>query len=200
MHRKINILVTLTTTILSAIALTACGTTAHSIDSGDELAKASVAPSDTVVFGKFRLVRNGAEAEIGEGMFASSAMLHLYEQGEQREIVGKVGKGGEFAWVLAPGHYRVSGIGFDNRGERAATDTSFTFTVAAEYDAIYVGTITLETTFESGYYGLNGVVDRFTVSDDCKIDCTGRLARLGLSADAATVSLLQHEGRLARTN
>ena len=186
--------------IVAVFALSACGTTARTIDSGEELAKASAATADTVVFGKFRLLRNGSEANLGEGIFANSATLHLYDQGERREIAGKVGKGGEFAWVLAPGQYRVSSIGFNNRGERAETETDFSFTVSADSEAIYVGTITLETTFDSGYFGLNGVVDRYTVSDDCANDCAGRLERLGLSSDAATVSLLQQEGQLARTN
>jgi hypothetical protein len=186
--------------IVALAALSACGTTAKTVDSGDELARVSKGPADTVVFGKFRLLRNGAEAKLGDGIFASSATLHLYDQGERREIAGKVGKGGEFAWVLPPGRYQVSSIGFDNRGERAATDTDFSFTVAAGSEAIYIGTITLETTFDSGYFGLNGVVDRYTVSDDCADDCADRLARLGLASGKATVSLLQQEGQLARTN
>ncbi len=186
--------------IVTVFALSACGTRERKIDSGDELAAATKATTDTVVFGKFRLLRNGNEANLGDGIFASSATLHLYDQGERREIAGKVGKGGEFAWVLAPGQYRVSSIGFDNRGERAETGTDFSFTVSAGNGAIYVGTITLETTFDSGYFGLNGVVDRYTISDDCANDCADRLARLGLSSETATVSLLQQEGQLARTN
>jgi hypothetical protein len=192
-------LVTLSS-IVAVFALSACGMTARTVDTGAELAKETVAATDAVVFGKFRLLRNGNEANLGDGIFANSATLHLYDQGERREIAGKVGKGGEFAWVLAPGQYRISSIGFDNRGERAQTDTEFSFTVAAGKDAVYVGTITLETTFDSGYFGLNGVVDRYTISDDCANDCADRLARLGLASDAATISLLQQEGQLARTN
>ena len=81
--------------IVGVFALSACGTTARTIDSGEELAKVSASPSDTVVFGKFRLLRNGNEANLGDGIFANSATLHLYDQGEQREVAGKVGKGGE---------------------------------------------------------------------------------------------------------
>ena len=193
-----NLIVTITV-VLAMGALSGCATTAKSIDSDATLAKAA-SSTDAVVFGKFRLIRNGHEANVGDGIFATTATLHLYQDGAGKAIVGKVGDDGEFAWALAPGQYRVSSIGFDNRGERAETDTDFTFTVSADHDAVYVGTITLETTFDSGYFGLNGAVDRYTISDDCMSDCSDRLARLGLSADAAAVSLLQQEGQLARSN
>ena len=172
-----------------------CTTTA-SIESGEALSK-RVAPGDTVVFGKLRLIRNGEEARLGSGVFESGAKLHLVNMASGKQTIGRVGKGGEFAWALEPGHYEVVTIGFDNRGEHKQAETSFTFAVSDDHDAVYVGTVALEASFHSGYYGFNGTVDDYTVSNDCAADCAARLDRLGLSADSVDVALLQEQYHLA---
>lgn len=195
-----NIVATISVCLLALVGVSGCANTASSIDSGAELAKAASAPSDTIVFGKFRLVRNGYEAKLGTSVFANSATLHLYQQDGNEKIVGKVGRDGEFAWVLKPGSYRVSSIGFYNRGDKVEPVTDFTFNVPAEQEAIYVGTITLESTFDSGFLGVNGTVDRYTVNNDCEMDCANRLEQLGLSADSATVALMQDNSQFARRN
>ena len=189
--------IVLCTTVLTALGLSACSTMT-SIESGDQLADA--APGEPVVFGKFRLVRNGNEANLGTGPFANRAMLHMVNGKDSREIVGQVGDDGEFAWTLAPGRYSLTAIDFDSRGERETADTNFTFTVPADRKAVYIGSITLEATFESGYYGLNGTVDDYRVTNDCAADCEGRLAKLGLSMNDMAVELLTEQYHLARTD
>ena len=186
------------TCVVALVGLAGCGTAVATIHSGEELARASVDATVTVGFGQFRLVRNGQEADLGDGVFASSAALQLFDSEDGCDITGKVGKDGEFAWALHPGEYSVSSVSFTNRGDRVVTPTNFTFTVSENQEAIYVGTITLEATIDSGYYGMNGTIDRFTVIDDCALDCAGRLEQLGLNADAATTSLFRQEGQLAR--
>jgi hypothetical protein len=181
---------------LALAGIAGCANTAQNIDSTADLAKATAA-SDAVVIGKFRLVRNGQEAKLGTGVFANSATLHLYQSDGNEKYVGKVGQDGEFAWVLKPGSYRVSNIGFYNRGERVEPVTDFTFTVPAGQEAIYVGTITLETTFDSGYHGVNGTVDSYTVANEFETDCENRLEKLGLSADSVTVALMQDNSHYA---
>ena len=190
----------MTTACVLALGLSGCATTATSIDSGDELAAAAAGTSDAVAFGKFRLVRNGREANIGGGIFASAAKLHFYQTDTDREIVGKVGKDGEFAWVLEPGTYQLSNIDFHNRGEKVALRTDFTFSVAADTRASYVGTVTLETSLDNGYYGVNGTVDRYTVTDDCAAECDSRLSQLGLSTADMSISLMQQQSQVASTN
>ena len=173
-----------------------CTTTA-SIESGEALSK-RVVPGDTVVFGKLKLIRNGEQAQLGSGVFASGAKLHLVNIANGKQTIGRVGQDGEFAWALEPGNYEIVTIGFDNRGEHKQADTSFTFAVSDAHDAVYVGTVSLETSFQSGYYGFNGTVDDYTVSNDCAQDCAARLDRLGLSANSMDVALLQEQYHLAR--
>lgn len=194
-----NIAVT-TACVFGAVGLTGCATTSSSIDSSAELAQATQSKDAGVVFGKFRLVRNGQDVQLGEGVFANSATLHLNQDGDAREIVGKVGRDGQFAWVLQPGDYHITSIVFSHRGEKFSPQTNFAFTASTDHKASYVGTITLETTIDSGYLGLNGIVDRITVKDDCAADCEARLTRLGLSTDELTTSLLRWEGQVAVIN
>lgn len=184
--------------LLGLLALSGCASTG-SIDSSDELAKA-VNGSEKLIFGKFRLVRNGEEADLGAGLFATTAELHVVNGDGERDLVGKVGKDGEFAWALEPGTYQVTTIGFDNRGEREETGANFAFTVPADYDAVYVGTITLEASFDSGWYGTNGAVDNMFISNDCERDCAERMETLGLSMDTMTVSVFESRTQMARTN
>jgi len=174
-----------------------CSTTTKSIDSETELAKALVSPDSAVVFGKFRLVRNGDTVKLGNGIFANSATLRLIQDGVGDTIVGQVGRNGEFAWVLQPGEYRVSNIGFKTRGDTFEPEADFSFTVAPGNDAVYVGTVTLESTMNYGYYALNGTIDSYSVDNDCAADCATRLQKLGLDSDEVVVALLQQEGRLA---
>ncbi len=182
--------------LLAAAMLAGCGTTA-SIETREDLASVD---SGSVVFGKFRLVRNGEEANVGNGMFGTSALIHVENQSVEHSIVGKVGDNGEFAWALEPGKYAIKSIAFDNRGERQETDAHFTFTVEPGQKAVYIGTILLEASFENGYYGMNGSVDDFSISNDCSTDCQARLTALGLSMDDMAVEVMQEPYQLARTN
>lgn len=184
---------------LAAAALAGCSTTAGTIDNSEELARVSNG-ADSVVFGKFTLVRNGEEARLGDGMFATTASLHVTSADGQGSIIGRVGKDGEFAWALAPGDYRITTIDFDNRGDREETGANLAFTVPADGKPVYIGTIRLEASFDNGYYGTNGAVDDFFVTNDCATDCARRLEALGLPAMAMHVGVVEAQYRLARTN
>ena len=167
-----------------------CSTTVKSMQTGQDLAAQSTETDAAVVLGKFRLVKNGEEVPLGTSVFANNATLHLVCDDSQEEIKAKVGPNGEFAWVLKPGNYRIANIEFLVRGDSFAPSTRFEFVANAENDATYVGTITLVTTFESGYYGLDGVIDSSSITDDCATDCPEMLTRLDMDKDAATVSLI----------
>ena len=195
-----NLNVTKIACLIAAAGLAGCASTAKNIDSGAVLERASSAVTDGIVFGKFRLVRNGQEIRLGDGIFANSATLHLQKSDGGREIVGEVGRDGKFAWSLAPGVYRMSSIGFSFRGEKVESQTSFSFAVSADHRASYVGTVALEATFHSGYHGTSGTVDRITVTNDCEAECEQRLAELGLPSEAVTASLFHWEGHVASTN
>ena len=184
--------------LIAALAITGCSTT-ETIDSSDRLADV-IDGGEKVVFGKFRLIRNGEEADIGDGIFGTTAEIHFVNGDGERGIVGKVGKHGEFAWALEPGSYRVTTIGFDNRGEREEADAKLAFTVPADRSAVYVGTITLEASFDSGYYGTNGSVDNFFISNDCATDCGKRLEALGLAMESLTVSVVDSGTQVARVD
>jgi hypothetical protein len=195
-----SIFATISVCLTALVGFSGCANTAKTVDSATELDNATSATADTVVFGKFRLVRNGYEAKLGSSIIANNATLHLYHQDGHEKVVGRVGRDGEFAWILKPGSYRVSSIGFYNRGDKVEPATDFTFNVPARNEAIYVGTITLETTFDSGFLGVNGTVDRYTVANECATYCAARLEQLGLSADSATVALMQDNSQFARRN
>lgn len=184
---------------LASLALAGCSTTAGTIDNGKKLAKVANG-SDSVVFGKFTLVRNGEQAKLNDGMFATTASLQVVGDDGQGTVIGRVGKDGEFAWALAPGNYRVAAIGFDNRGEREETAADLAFTVPADGKPVYIGTIRLEASFDSGYYGTNGAVDDVFVKNECATDCALRLEALGLSTTSMHVDVVEAQYQLARTD
>lgn len=197
MKRVIRTLANSIAYVAVAALFSGCAMTAQSIDHVDELAQATDNSAEKVVFGKFRLLRNGEEVEFGESIFANSAKLHMYQDGVDQEIVGKVGRDGEFAWVLEPGDYTLSSIAFKHRGETIEPATNFAFAVSANHDASYVGTITLETSFSSGYYGTSGVIERFFIRDDCAAECSKMLSNLGMAGTVAATSLLHWETQVA---
>ena len=199
MDKVIRTLANTITYVAAAALFSGCAVTAQSIDHADQLAQTSDAKVEKVVIGKFRLLRNGEEVEFGDGIFANSAKLHIYKDGASQEIVGKVGRDGEFAWALEPGDYTLSSIAFKHRGETIEPSTNFSFAVSANHDASYVGTITLETTFNSGYYGTSGVIERFYITDDCSTDCSNMLGSLGMADAVAASSLLHWETQVAST-
>ncbi len=182
--------------LLVAMALGGCAANG-SIGTADDLARASAEHDGTLVFGKFELVRNGHEVALGEGIFANSARLYVEDGGGAREITGSVGPGGEFGWLLAPGHYRVTSIAFRYHGQAIEPLTGFRFTVPEGYRASYVGTIRLEASFDQNYLGTRARVDRYAVSNDCQTECTSRLAAVGLEQDEATISLFTWDQQVA---
>lgn len=172
--------------------LSGCGTIAESVSAGDKPVVDSV-NTDTLVFGRFRLIRNGEDVRLGEGFFANHATLHLHAPGEAAPIKGKVGRNGEFAWALDAGKYRVTGIEFMARGDRFTVSTAVAFTASGKHRAAYLGTISLETSLESGYHGMDVTAERYSVSDDCETDCDRMLADLGMPEGSATVALMRAE-------
>ena len=172
--------------------LPGCGTNTESVSAGGKPAVASV-NTDTLVFGRFRLIRNGEDVRLGEGFFANHATLHLHAPGEAAPVKEKVGKNGEFAWVLDAGNYRLTGIEFMARGERFTVSTDVAFTASGKHRAAYLGTITLETSLASGYHGMDVRAERYSVSDDCETDCDRMLADLGMPEGSAAVVLMRAE-------
>ena len=187
------------TMAVAVAGISGCTMPTKSIDSGDQLAAAQADGNTTVVFGKFRLLRNGSEVELNDGMFANSAKLHIYTEDGELEVIGKVGKDGEFAWALEPGEYQLESIRVTNRSETTSPETNFRFAVPVGTKAVYLGTMTLETTLNYGYYGMSGTFDSVTVDNDCSSDCAARLSRLGLASDDSVTSLLVQQRTLART-
>ncbi len=185
---------------LAVALLAGCATSTGSIDSSKKASKA-VDSSESIVFGKFTLFRNSKEAKLDDGLFAgTTAFLHVNDENGARQIVGQVGENGEFAWALEPGNYQVSAIDFYHRGERQEIEAGLDFHVPADGKPVYVGTITLETSIDMGYYRPKGAVDGFYVRNDCASDCARRLDVLGMSADVPHVVLPQSVYQLARTD
>ena len=153
--------------------------------------------NQVVVFGEFRLLKNGYETKFGDGVFGNVAALRLYRVDDQEEFTIKVGKDGEFSRRLAPGDYYVMNVSFKYHGETIRPDTNFMFNVSGDSSANYLGTLTLEATFSSGYHGTKGSFDRFLVADECASVCERRLAELGLNNADVTTSLPEWQTQVA---
>ena len=182
----------MTTTLAGALVLaisSGCATApgARTVD--------NVAASSSVVFGKLELIRNGAPVEFGEGLFANSAVITLYEQGRGKPFTGRVGDNGEFSWELPAGTYHVERIAFRVQNAIVQPETNLTFTVSPEHDASYLGTIALEANFDAGYLGVRGGVDKLTVWDNCSSDCAERLTELGVAEADSASSLMSWDYR-----
>ena len=177
----------LAVTICSLALVGGCATSAIDTTAPDD--------GDVAVIGKFELIRNGAQVDVGEGFFANHATLLFSRQGEGEEIVGTVGSDGQFTWYLAPGDYHVSAVSFSNRGERVEPDVSLNFSVAPDAGAVYIGTISLETSFDNGYFGTDARLSGATVQNDCNAECANRLRELDLSNGDLVVSMLHRPGR-----
>lgn len=149
----------------------------------------SVSADEAVVMGRFRLIRNGNDVALGDGIFANKATLTMHADGEPTSFDGAVGDDGEFQWTLAPGTYHIDEVGFMVHGEHFSPSADLTFVVGEEFNAVYVGTIIVETTLESGYYGLDGSVKAVSVENDCESDCATLAAHAGIAGDALDVEL-----------
>ena len=143
------------------------------------------------VLGKLEVVKNGEPLRIGSSPLASQAKLTLINTATRKRHKVRVGRNGHFSWRLAPGQYQLSGIDFMVRGEPVTAQSNFVLTVTDAMPATYVGTVSLETRFESGFYGLSGTVDRLAVADDCRADCGPMLSQLGLDEGTVAVRLLR---------
>lgn len=150
-----------------------------------------------VVFGKFRLMKNGNEVQLGQGLFGNSALLRLYRASDQEEVTSRVGKNGEFSAKLAPGDYYLTSIAFQHQGETIEPETNFVFSVSADHHASYVGTITLETTFGSSYNGMKGSIDRIMIGNDCATDCAARLEQFGMANNTVATALPHWEAQVS---
>jgi len=155
---------------------------------------------EAVVFGKFRLLKNGEETNLGEGFFSNVASLRLYRADDQEEFTVRVGEDGEFASALTPGEYYVMYISFKYRGETVRPETNFKFDVVDNTQPVYVGTITLDAKFKNGYHGSKGSFERYLISNDCASVCGRRLAELGLENAVAVTSLPQWQQQVAYSN
>lgn len=162
-----------------------------------EGAEATETHSRVVVFGKFQIVKNGVDANLGEGFFSNTAALNLYRPADQEEFTIKVGDNGEFSRELAPGEYYLVGIEFKHRGETVEPQTNYVFTVPAEAPTSYMGTIAMHATFSGGYMGVSGKIDRFILTDDCRTECDGILSKLGMAGAATSSALPSWESQVA---
>lgn len=151
----------------------------------------AAAGDDAAVIGKLKLLKNGEQIVLGPGLLANPAKLTLIDTATQERQRLKVGKDGAFSSRLAAGQYRLTDIEFLVRGERVNAQGNFLLTVADSQAATYVGTVTLQTTFESGHYGLSGSVDGYSIANDCAADCARMLSRLGLADESVTVALMR---------
>ncbi len=185
--RKLTLALLVFTSSLGAFSSSALAADSHN----------SSSDRTVMVFGKFRLLKNGEETQLGTGFFSNVAALRLYRADDQEEFTVRVGENGEFARELTPGDYYVMNISFKYRGETVRPETNFMFNVSDDGQPNYVGTITLAAKFRNGYHGSKGNFDRFLISNECASECERRLAELGLENSVAVTSLPQWQQQVA---
>ena len=71
------------------------------------------------------------------------------------------------------------------------------FNVSDDGQPNYVGTITLEAKFQNGYHGSKGSFERFTIRNECSLECERRLSELGLDGQGPVTSLPQWQQQVA---
>jgi hypothetical protein len=181
MNRRTRIL-SAATGLIAALMLTGCASSLQNV--------AAIDADEATVFGKLRLVRNDEHVDLGGGMFGNTASFRIASDALDKEFVGQVGEGGDFAWALEPGSYYLTAIDFHNKGERVSAPARLRFTVAEDASAVYIGTITLYTRFFTGYHGIDGRLSH-SIRNECSRDCNGRLESLGFDDAELTVALLR---------
>lgn len=189
MTHTIRNMMTSALVLLGAGILSGCATSGNAGQIADA--------EKSAVFGDLRLITNGVEERLGNGLFAADAGFRLTHQDTGRNLDGNIGKNGTFEAKLAPGTYRIHTIFFKHHGEIIEAETDFVFTVANNAAATYIGTISLEATLENGAHGIIGTADRFTVRNDCANVCDSRMASVGLPHGDTSVSLAHWVGQVA---
>ena len=153
--------------------------------------------SERVAFGSFNLISNGHEVEFGEGLAKRHAAIEVRNTVDQQLYSGRVGKDGKFALSLPTGEYVIETIAFEHHDEMIESPANFRFSVSEEFKSVYIGSVTLEATLDSGIYGVVGTADRYTVNNDCADGCTDTLKTLGLRASTSGVSLMRWDHQFA---
>lgn len=177
-----NRVVTIAASLSAVFGVAGCATHVADVDHLDT--------DGALVFGKLEIIKNDERVRISDGLFGNAPIIHLVRIGDDDRLTGRVGQDGEFAWRLAPGDYQVSKISFNNNGDRVETRFRFRVSVDPDSELIYVGTLRLVTRFFPGYYGVDGVVG-YSVRNDCRRDCGGRIAELGMTDVEPMVALLR---------
>ena len=152
-----------------------------------------------VAFGKFNLISNGHAVDLGHTVFDRHAYVQVRNANNRKLYSGKVGQGGQFAMQLPAGDYLLEKIVFEHHNEKIESDTSFRFTIPEQYRSVYLGTVTLEASLETGIYGVVGTADRYTITDDCSSGCDDQLATLQLPARTSGVSLMSWDHQMAQS-
>jgi len=180
--------------LLLTLIFAGCASTAPGLDPVKGI---SAQQGDAVVIGKVRLIRNGKEVPLADDMLASTPKLHLTDLRHGRTIKAEVGENGEFAWPLQAEYYNISGIEFLVNGQKVLFPTYLTFAAGNDTKATYVGTITLETDIDSGYYGLSARAMSMSIANDCDRLCGRHLYDLGLDEDDLSIGLVRPDVALA---
>jgi hypothetical protein len=155
----------------------------------DSSASAVASHSRVLVFGKFRLVKNEYESRLGPGFFGNTAAFTLFRVDDQEEMTVRVGKDGRFSRKLSPGDYHLMEIEFKHQGETIRTDTNYMIHVSGATESNYIGTLTLTAKFDRGYMGVDGVIESFSIADNCENECDSILSELGVSGKSMMTSL-----------
>ncbi|MEM6513080.1 MAG: hypothetical protein AAF660_08715 [Pseudomonadota bacterium] len=153
--------------------------------------------AERVAFGGLNLISNGHEVSLGGGLDQRDAVIGVRDTLSQRLYTSRVSDGGQFALTLMPGDYLVETIAFDYHGEKIEAPANFRFSVPSEFDSVYIGSVTLEASLESGIYGVVGTADRYTIDDECAVRCDEQLSSLGLQTSTSGVSLMSWDYQVA---
>ncbi len=156
-----------------------------------------MADAERVAFGSFELVSNGHDVKLGHGPAKRQAAIEVRNILDQTLYSGRVGDDGQFALALPAGEYLIETIAFEHHEEMIEAPANFRFSVPAELKSVYIGSVTLEASLDSGIYGVVGTADRYTVNNECADGCGSKLKSLGLRASNSGISLMSWDYQVA---
>lgn len=200
MNAQLRRLLGIAATVLVLALVSGCASVETNIESEQQVARAVSGSDTTLVFGKIRWINNENEMEIGTGLSTHSLSLQMYTDASEGRTIGRVGDGGQFAWSLAPGKYRIPAVDFVGPlfgGPGDFTGRTFLeFDVPGDQGPVYIGTLIIETEYKKKFLTWEANTKTETVND-CDSDCAERLAAFGLPEKPLHISLARLDSRLS---
>jgi hypothetical protein len=187
-------------TLLIALVLSGCASTAENIKQTGEWEKAKRQADSSLVVGRIQWIENGEEKAIGSGMFSFSVRPGLLRLEDRSRHFGEVDEGGWFAWSLQPGTYVMHRINYrDPWSGNYFFVPKVAFRIPEAGKIYYVGTLRAD--FKSKRDLIGGLSGMASIKVLNELDefPASTLQSMGAERGQLEMALMVHEGRLPAT-